>query len=346
MKKMLLAAGLLLVCLRLSAQFTPDFPQVRFVDWQSGNRAWFVRCAQFQTFMEYVDNEDNGLVLVKDPAAYRDKVLRCLEIARENKVNLLIFPEMSLSLPDGMRLELISALEAYSRENDAIIIAGTYFNSERYSKNAVILPDRTVETYKIRPSIYEVNPEMGKGMVGGDTLFVFRTKYGNFLPLVCVDLISDDANFLARSLSNRGLIDMLININYNPKSQEFMREASAISVRHPLFVSVTNITLFQKGSTYDGDEFGNTSLFGSINNDRLRRQLLKNIPDFYKTLDKKAVLPAYKSLLGIIPPEVEGALIYDLNLRVIRTPRENNAPDQGYPTVKNIKVVKLSEVLL
>lgn len=341
-KKLLITIALALVFLPLSGQFVPDFPEVAFVDYQRDSRAWFVRCAQFQTYLDWEDDEATGLIKVKDPAQYRDKLLRCLEIAKKHKVNILIFPEVSMCLPDTMRNSLVSLFEQYSRENDAVIIAGTYFNSERYSKNIVVLPDKTVETYKIRPSIFEVNPEMGKGMTGGDTLFVFRTKYGNFLPLVCVDLISDDANFVARSLSNRGLIDMLININYNPKSQEFMREASAITVRHPLFVSVTNITLNQKGGTYDGDEYGNTSLFGSINNDRLRRQLLKNIPDFYKTPDKKAVLPAYKSLLGIIPPEGEGALIYDLNLRVVRTPRENNAPDQGYPTVKNIITIPIN----
>lgn len=340
MKRFLLFFSAFLFFIQAYAQFSPHFPSVEFVDYQSENRGWFVRCAQFQTFIEYVDNEETGLVTVKNPDKYFLKILNCLEVAHSNKVNILIFPELSMSLPDSLREKTISVMEDYSRENDAIIIAGTYYNAERYAKNITILPSGTYETYKIRPSIYEVSAEMGKGMTGGDTLFVFKTKYGNFLPLVCVDLISDDANFVARSLSNNGLIDMLININYNPKSQEFMREASAISVRHPLFVSVTNITLFQKGGTYDGDEFGNTSLFGSINNDRLRRQLLKNIPDFYKTPDAKQLLPPYKSMLGIIPPEIEGALIYDLNLRVIRTPKENNAPDQGYPTVKNIKVLK------
>ena len=38
-------------------------------------------------------------------------------------------------------------------------------------------------------------------------------------------------------------------------------------------------------------------------------------------------------------------LIYDLNLRVIRTPAENNAPDQGYPTLKNLEVLPLDAAL-
>lgn len=341
MKKILVAFIVVFPFLSINGQFTPDFPEVAFIDYQSSSREWFVRCAQFQTFMEYSDNPENGLVMVKNPDSYCSKIISCLDIAKKYNVNILIFPEVSMSLPDTMRHRVVSVMEKFSRDNDAIIIAGTYFNEKRYSKNITILPSGTYESYKIRPSIYEVSTQMGKGMEGGDTLFVFRTKYGNFLPLMCVDLISDDANFVARSLSNKGMIDMLININYNPKSQEFMREASAICVRHPIFVSVTNITLFQKGGTYDGDEFGNTSLFGSINNHRLGKQILKNIPDFYKTPDKKEILPPYKSMLGIVPPEMEGALIYDLNLRVVRTPRENNAPDQGYPTVKNIKVVPI-----
>jgi hypothetical protein len=177
-------------------------------------------------------------------------------------------------------------------------------------------------------------------MLPNDTLHVFRTKYGNLLTLVCVDIISDDANYMARNLSNKGVIDMLININYNPKSQEFMREASAMTVRHPLFVSLTNVSLFQESCTIDGDEYGNTSVFGSVNNNAFKEKLLKNIPDCYK-INQNTLQPAYSYLLGVINPKVEGVLMYDLNLRVIRTPQENNAPDQGYPTVKNLQIIEL-----
>jgi hypothetical protein len=34
-------------------------------------------------------------------------------------------------------------------------------------------------------------------------------------------------------------------------------------------------------------------------------------------------------------------LIYDLNLYMTRVPKTTNAPDQGYPAVRNLRVVSL-----
>ena len=181
-----------------------------------------------------------------------------------------------------------------------------------------------------------------------------NTKYGNFLTLVCVDFISDDANYKVRELSNKGFLDILININFNPKSQEFMREASSISVRHPMFVCLTNVCCHGeiKKFTWDDDEYGNTSVFGSVQ-DEFKNEIANSLPAFYCVSDtiiesnKQIVYtkthPAYKSMLGLVNPGEEALLLYDINLRVIRAPEENNAPDQGYPTIKNIEVINISK---
>jgi predicted amidohydrolase len=340
MKKLLMLLIWSVISISLCAQFTPDLPKVKFIDYQPENRQWFVRFGQFQLNFDFERNPANGLVLVVNPAAYVEKLTRCLDIAKKNKLNVIIFPEVSMSLPDDLFGKMLTRLQEYSKENDAIIIAGTFYDAVRRCKNITVLPTGVQYSYKTRPSIVEASSVANEGMLTTDSLHVFRTKYGNLLTLVCVDLISDDANYVARSLSNRGMIDMLININYNPKSQEFMREASAMTVRHPLFVSLINVSLFQGSCTQDGDEYGNTSVFGSINSDYFKQKLLKNIPDCYKTIDKKALQPAYRQLLGIVSPEIEGVLVYDLNLRVIRTPWENNAPDQGYPTIRNLEVIR------
>lgn len=343
MKRLIFFIFALSLSSSLLGQYDPEFPFVKFVDYQSENRQWFVKYAQCQLFIEYKEDEATGLVNVLNPENHYNKIIECLEKARQEKVKVLVFPEISLALPTDIREKLISQLETFARDNDAIIIAGTYYNEKREGVNIIVLPTKTVSSYKIRPSIYEASPLADYGMKGGDTLCVFRTKYGNILPIVCVDLISDDINYMARSLSNRGLVDVIHIVEYNPKSQEFMREASSLSHRHPVFVALTNATLHQKGDTYDTDEYGNTSIFGSINDRRQQKQLLKKISDFYKTSDLSTLQPAYASLLGIIPPEKEGMLIYDLNLRVLRTPLTNNAPDQGYPTIKNLKVVDISK---
>ncbi len=342
----LLAVAIIILFSIPSAPQTATIPKIKYIDYQSDNREWFVRYGQFQISFDYDINQTNGLVLVKNQAAQLAKIRKCLNIAREKDIRVLIFPELTISLNDELRKTALELMEKYARDNDAIIISGTFYDENRHGKNAVILPTGIQYTYKTRPSIFEVSPLCGQGMISADELHVFRTKYGNFLVLVCVDLISDDANYTARYLSNKGFIDVLININYNPKSQEFMREASAMTTRHPLFATITNITKYQQRCTYDGDEFGNTALFGALNNDSLREKLIKDIPDCYKTADKKKLQPAYKNLIALINPEDEALLLYDINLRVIRPPKENNAPDQGYPTVKNIEIVSLIDKVL
>ena len=50
-------------------------------------------------------------------------------------------------------------------------------------------------------------------------------------------------------------------------------------------------------------------------------------------------------MLGVIDPGKEALILYDINLRVIRAPEENNAPDQGYPTIKNIEIIDIKNLI-
>jgi len=49
----------------------------------------------------------------------------------------------------------------------------------------------------------------------------------------------------------------------------------------------------------------------------------------------------YDTLVAVVPPWNEAMLVYDLNLRLTREPATTNAPDQGYPTVRNVRRVPL-----
>jgi predicted amidohydrolase len=286
-----------------------------------------------------VDSE-SGLPFVSNPEKQIEKIKKCLDIAKNKNINVLILPECALSLQGEYRKSLLSYIKDFSKENDMVIIAGSFYDENRNSRTVLVLPDGVYLGYKIRPSKFEVSPFEGKGMQFADTLFVLKTKYGNILPLTCVDLISDDANYIARYLSNRGLIDFLVNINYNPASQEFMREASSLVLRHPLFVSITNVTVGKAGCSDNDLEYGNSAVFGSISKE-FQLSLIEKISDCYKNYNKKSLQPAYRTLLSHVNPEKEGILNYEINLRLIRTPAQTNAPDQGYPTIRNINIIDL-----
>jgi predicted amidohydrolase len=325
----------------VEAQETFGLPKIKYINYKSESREWFAKYGQCQISFELITDSLTNLSFVKEPIKQIEKINKCLDIAKHNKFNVIIFPECAISLPTQDRTKVMNIMELFSRENDAIIIAGTYYDENRNSRVVTILPSGTYLGYKIRPSRFEVSPVEGEGMLLADTLLLFKTKYGNFLPITCVDLISDDANYTARNLSNRGIIDILININYNPAAQEFMREASSMVVRHPIFVSITNVSLGKTGCTLDDIEYGNSSIFGSLRRDSQQR-LFNKISDCFKTVDKKSLQPAYNSLLLQVNPEIEGILNYEINLRLIRTPSQTNAPDQGYPTIKNLNIINLN----
>ncbi len=355
MKKLILIGiGLILGILSI-AQTNLSNPYITSIEYQSENKEWFARYGQFQLKYDYtIDDTPLGLPQIDEQDLQIEKIKKCLDIAKNKGIDVAIFPELSVSLKKNKRNKLIKYIEKFAADHDMIIIAGTYYDDEGVCKNVTALPTGTVLTYKLRPSIFESSALGGKGMSFSDTLHLFNTKYGNFLTLVCVDFISDDANYRVRELSNKGLLDILININFNPKSQEFMREASAISVRHPIFVCLTNVCCYGevKKFTWDEDEFGNTSIFGSVQNE-FKSEITNSLPPFYCVSDtitenNKQIVntkthPAYKSMLGLVNPGEEALLLYDINLRVIRAPEENNAPDQGYPTIKNIEVIDISK---
>ena len=151
-------------------------------------------------------------------------------------------------------------------------------------------------------------------------------------------------------MSNLGILDICININYNPASWEFMREASSIVRRHPLFFTITNSDSPKDTAVDDGYSYGNTSIFASIHKENTE-YIVPNQPSPFSICqnpdgpnDKKCKRhPAYEMLIANIPPGKEGVLIYDLNLRLIRTPNETNAPDQGYPTIRNIQTILMPD---
>lgn len=148
------------------------------------------------------------------------------------------------------------------------------------------------------------------------------------MTLVCVDMISDDANYMARYLSNQGQIEMLINIEYNPAAPEFLREASSMVMRHPLFAILAN----DASNGYSG-------IVGSLLPVQ-KKPLLPLFPPLFKNQSGE-LASGFENVLSVSTPQTEEALLYDLNLRLVRVPYEANAPDQGYPTIRNIRKIAI-----
>jgi len=331
-----------------------DLPPVRIVKLLSGKPPLsFARFGQCQFIFSLDQDGATGLPVV--PADYEAKIKQCLDIANNEHINVLVLPELALSFRENVRTKIIDRARATAAQSDMLIIAGSFYDVQRFSRLAVITGKGLELGYKLRPSRFEASPRFGLGMTPGESLLVLHTPYGRLAVITCVDLISDAVQYTLRNLATRNEIDAIININYNPAAWEFLVEANGIARRHPVFVSITNVAgeLSEKERCFpngqpkdDGLCYGNSALFGSI------RTRDKDCPNCFKTIeefvgDQFKVMPngprsiPYDTMLANIPIFEEAMLVYELNLRMKQEPAATNAPDQGYPTVRGLRRVPL-----
>lgn len=343
--KMIVAATAMLVNAFLSAApvLADGLPTVKQIEANpAGEKSATVKICQFQINIPLTTDTATLLPVIGGPyKEYSSKIKKCLKTAEAEDAGIIIFPELASCMKAKERDRLLSLFKEHAKENDAIIIAGTYYAEDRTCIAPVIFPDTVYRSYKLRPSIFESSILSGKGMNPSDTLCVYRTRYGNLVPLVCVDLISDDANYTVRRLSNRGMADILISICFNPASREFLREASSMVTRHPLFAIIANSASGpgEENKIRSDSGYGLSAIAGSLH-PMQRGSVKADIPEILKDCDGE-VHDAYQNVIAVIEPQKEAALSYELNLSVIRVPMSTNAPDQGYPTIRNIRHINI-----
>lgn len=338
-----------------------DLPPVRTVNlYNNKPRVSFARFGQCQLILPIRPDRASGLFAI--PIEYEDKINQCLELARKEKINVLILPELALAFPKSVRKRILEKAQKIAAQNDMVIIAGSFYDAQRFNRIAIVSNQGLELGYKIRPSRFEASPRFGLGMRPGESLLVLNTRYGTLAIVTCVDLISDAVQYILRNLATRGVIDVIININYNPASWEFLVEANSIARRHPVFIAITNVAgpnlpdklsnemkkkCFPNGQLRDnGTCYGNSALFGNV---RIRKSDWPNsfkviedfVADHFKVKPNGSRSIPYDVMLANIPPFEEAMLVYELNLRMKQEPSITNAPDQGYPTIRGLKKIKL-----
>lgn len=319
-----------------------DFPFIKEVEYKGDIQVDFARYAICQLKYDFVDTIQ-GLQRINNIKETKKRIIALSNKAIDNEVNVLIFPELVLAFDSKNRNEILNYLRKISRENDMIIIAGSFYNEYRENTVPIVTPNGIDYSYKIKQSIFEVSPLYNEGMMRGDTLVVISSKYGKILPIVCVDLISDEIQFIARYLSNKNKINTLVNITYNPAAPEFMREMSAIVKRHRLFGIIANVTYPKNDESTEciDNSYGNSSVFATLFTQQTKTVGL--ISKCFKDCGNESLLPSYSTLVSQLDPNIQGMIVVDLNLSTVCPPKRTNAPDQGYPTVKNLQIIKLYE---
>lgn len=297
----------------------------------------------------------HGLWISGSVSEISNSIRACLSTAIIEEVDVLILPELALALPKENREQLVDEMKTTAVDENMIIVGGSFYDEQRYNRLVVIGPDWVELGYKMRPSRFEVSPLADKGMTAGEEIKIFKTDFGTIAVITCVDLISDEIQYLMRSLATRQEIDVLANINHNPAAWEFLIEANSIARRHPVFVSITNVNadlgkkcIKDNALNDNGYCYGHSAVFSSLRNGgppNTSNSLLQMLPPpSIKYLeDGRPVgrkLP-YSHIVGDIGSFREGMLIYELNMLMKQVPKTTNAPDQGYPPIRGIKIVDL-----
>ncbi|MCP4550354.1 MAG: hypothetical protein GY835_28170 [bacterium] len=302
-----------------------------------------------------------GVWAAADPTKLARDLRACLRTAVAEQIDVLVLPELALTLPDPSRADFLEEVSTTSQAERMIVVAGSFYDADRYSRLVVVGPGWTEFGYKVRPSRFEVSPLANEGMRPGPEILALQTDYGNLVVITCVDLISDEVQFLVRSMATRGELDVLININHNPAAWEFLIEANGIVRRHPLFASITNVYVPAGGRCLRNDQphdngycYGHSAVFASLrtraserpnSSQRILDVLPELLPDpvVARGADGKPIarrLP-YSNVAASLGAFREALLVYELNMRLKRVPGATNAPDQGYPPIRGIKVVDL-----
>lgn len=337
---------------RTMNEFVGDLPALRRVDHlgKEGSVRPYATYAQCQIEVSIGTDQKTALPVVPDENAAR--IAGCLAAAVAERADVLILPELSLAFRESKRKDVLETIRRTTRDHQMIVLAGSYYDSDRASRLPVIGPDWEELGYKIHPSRFESSPRQGRGMSPGKELLLVATPFGRIMPLTCVDLISDGVQYVVRNLATRGQVDVIANVNFNPAAWEFMIEANSIARRHPVFVSITNVASagdpkLQEDCQRTGDTgycYGNSSLFANLRErDSDCPNCARSIVDLLGppfTSGPLRALP-YDTLVAVAAPFQSALLVYDLNLRLTREPATTNAPDQGYPTVRNVRRVAL-----
>lgn len=184
--------------------------------------------------------------VLKNKDEVKTKVFSALEIAKHDGANIVCLPELCLCE------EWISEIE--ERYPDMIVIGGSFYKDKRNICPVIMKSDADTHYQpKITPSRNE-DPEMtGVGMVSGDAVCIYETRFGRFMVLICRDF-----DHLLTRLAHLKNPDIIFCPAFNSASanKRFHNAAHLYVEKNPLYILIANT-----------GKYGGTSVFGRLHKD-------------------------------------------------------------------------------
>jgi len=225
----------------------------------------------------------------------KEKILKALEVAQENKVDIICFPELSFAQ------DFVNEIKE-KNYNNIIIIGGSYYQ-DNFNICPVIINGEVYPVYKICPSYLERDVEPGKGMKSGNDIKIFRTNDNKFkfVVLVCLDYSDSSGNkylLYQRQRDGEG-INFIFIPSHNEDIDGFQKTADTDCVNYKVDLIQTNVK-----------EYGGTCIIGVEDKDFIEMRLIN---DGYRKKDGIK----YK----LCEAEGEMMIIADLSLKGIEIPK-------------------------
>lgn len=247
---------------------------------------------------------------VIDKETTRTKIIKALDEAKKYNVDIICFPELCVCEEwlDDIKMNYSSIA----------IVAGTYYDQANHNicKLLIDSSESVPNQTKIKPSEFENPIVTGHGMVSGDKIYIYETKFGKISVLICRDF----GNFIGQ-LSDK--IDIVFVPSYNESPNRFEEIAHIHVSNYPSYIIISNASMF-----------GGTSIFGQIDK------------AYFKKLEQEGFKRknTYNFKLCEIEEGKEGLIIadFDIDHKGVQKPTPID-PSKAKRSVINIKKIDFKD---
>jgi len=250
---------------------------------------WVRVClVQLDFSVDHVPPPAEFAYILKEKDEVKKKVFSALEIAKQENVNIICFPELSFDK------EWVESIKEQYKE--MIIVGGSYYENE-FNTCPIIIEGEDYYVQKAKPSPGFEKKISGRGMKCGRKNFVFQTRYGKFVVLICFDYQRLVSRILDASDEKIRSVDFIIVPEYNKDIDTFQTQADADCRKNP-FPYILQVNAVK----IENVEIGGTCIFGMEHKNFLDRY---ENDGFRPTGDKYKLIEAKGEMMIIVNLDIE-----------------------------------------
>lgn len=209
---------------------------IKEINLNQSRQQWVRAMVCQMRYQDFPFEQDGRLLVIKNSLEVKCTILNLMNVALNNNVNIVVFPE--LSIPQ----QLIGDVMKIARQGNMFVFAGTRYKKEEegfYSIGTMICAEKTVDVYKMTPSPHEESPIAGKGVIPGREAVVFtNTSIGNFAITICADFMNADLKSQLLSYD----LDFLLVPAFHGHSDDYhnIMQSDIVGTQHGLYVLYSN----------------------------------------------------------------------------------------------------------